>query len=280
MSRDALARLFPDGKTVFIPSDGQPMPGYELAKAEIEPRGGEIQTASGGGLFAWLFRRARRRRGRRGGGRRPGGGRGIGPACGRGGGGGGGGHAPAPVEIAEAGPAAVDKAKASLPTGPGLRRPAPRRPAAPARPRRRRARSQRPKPEVVAKIEEPKVESDASAARRSGSGADRGALARAHAAPASRQSRTAARPARQRSPSSGPAHRPRRRRSASASGALAASPAGPPRSARAGARRAGCDRLDQRASRAGRRRHRQRQGGGARAAVREVASCRASSQRA
>ena len=55
MSRDALTRLFPDGKTVFIPADGQPMPGYELAKAEIEARGGEIQTASGGGLFAWLF---------------------------------------------------------------------------------------------------------------------------------------------------------------------------------------------------------------------------------
>ena len=55
MSRDALARLFPDGKTVFIPADGRPMPGYELAKAEIEARGGEIQTASGGGLFAWLF---------------------------------------------------------------------------------------------------------------------------------------------------------------------------------------------------------------------------------
>ena len=49
MSREALTRLFPDGKTVFIPSDGQPMPGYEQAKAEIEARGGEIQTASGGG---------------------------------------------------------------------------------------------------------------------------------------------------------------------------------------------------------------------------------------
>ena len=55
MSRDALARLFPDGKTVFIPADGQPMPGYDLARAEIEARGGEIQTASSGGLFAWLF---------------------------------------------------------------------------------------------------------------------------------------------------------------------------------------------------------------------------------
>ena len=32
MSREALTRLFPDGKTVFIPADGQPMPGYELAQ--------------------------------------------------------------------------------------------------------------------------------------------------------------------------------------------------------------------------------------------------------
>ena len=58
MSRDALTRLFPDGKTVFIPADGQPMPGYEQARAEIEARGGEVQVASGGGiggLFSWLF---------------------------------------------------------------------------------------------------------------------------------------------------------------------------------------------------------------------------------
>lgn len=57
MSRDSLARIFPDGKTVFIPADGQPMPGYEQARAEIEARGGEIQTASnsGPGLFGWLF---------------------------------------------------------------------------------------------------------------------------------------------------------------------------------------------------------------------------------
>ena len=58
MNRDALARLFPDGKTVFIPADGQPMAGYEQARAEIEARGGEVITASnqgGGGLFSWLF---------------------------------------------------------------------------------------------------------------------------------------------------------------------------------------------------------------------------------
>jgi uncharacterized protein YcbK (DUF882 family) len=54
MSRDALTRLFPDGKTVFIPSDGQPMAGYEQARAEIEARGGEVQTASKGSGFGFL----------------------------------------------------------------------------------------------------------------------------------------------------------------------------------------------------------------------------------
>ena len=57
MSRDALTRLFPDGKTVFVPADGQPMPGYEQARAEIELRGGAVQVANAnsGGLFGWLF---------------------------------------------------------------------------------------------------------------------------------------------------------------------------------------------------------------------------------
>jgi uncharacterized protein YcbK (DUF882 family) len=62
MNRNALARLFPDGKTVFIPSDGQPMPGYDQARAEIEARGEQVQVAhadaspaGGGGLFSWLF---------------------------------------------------------------------------------------------------------------------------------------------------------------------------------------------------------------------------------
>ena len=109
MSRDALARLFPDGKTVFIPADGQPMPGYEQARAEIEARGGEIQTAGGGGLFAWLF-------GARGGGaddaEEEGGGEATGVA--RGGRGGGG----AGIQIADAGPDAIATAKRNLPTGP------------------------------------------------------------------------------------------------------------------------------------------------------------------
>jgi uncharacterized protein YcbK (DUF882 family) len=39
MTRDQLARIFPDGKTVHLPTDGKPMPGYAFALAEIEARG-------------------------------------------------------------------------------------------------------------------------------------------------------------------------------------------------------------------------------------------------
>jgi uncharacterized protein YcbK (DUF882 family) len=39
MTHDQLARVFPDGRTVHIPSDGQPLPGYALALADIEKRG-------------------------------------------------------------------------------------------------------------------------------------------------------------------------------------------------------------------------------------------------
>jgi uncharacterized protein YcbK (DUF882 family) len=152
MSRDSLARLFPDGKTVFIPADGQPMPGYEQARAEIEARGGEIQVAGGGGLFAWLF-------GARGGGdddaEENGGQETMAGARG--------GRRSAPaVEIADAGPSAVARAKRDLPTGPTYASapapnpaPAPPPPAAPAP-------EPAAKPEVVAALEEPNVESDAS----------------------------------------------------------------------------------------------------------------------
>jgi uncharacterized protein YcbK (DUF882 family) len=59
MGHDQIARLFPDGKTVFIPSDGVPLPGYQQAAAEIEARGGAVYAASTGGgpksLLAMLF---------------------------------------------------------------------------------------------------------------------------------------------------------------------------------------------------------------------------------
>jgi hypothetical protein len=42
MTRDQLARIFPDGRTVHIPADGQPLDGYEMAKAEILSRGGSV----------------------------------------------------------------------------------------------------------------------------------------------------------------------------------------------------------------------------------------------
>ncbi|MCY1704799.1 DUF882 domain-containing protein [Pannonibacter sp. SL95] len=52
MSRQQLAQVFPDGKTVHIPSDGKPMAGYQLALADIKSgrRGNsKIVIASGGG---------------------------------------------------------------------------------------------------------------------------------------------------------------------------------------------------------------------------------------
>ncbi|MBN9016632.1 MAG: DUF882 domain-containing protein [Rhizobiales bacterium] len=50
MTREQLVRVFPDGKTLHIPSDGRPLPGYEQALAEYKARkasGGEIMMASG-----------------------------------------------------------------------------------------------------------------------------------------------------------------------------------------------------------------------------------------
>ncbi|MBS0530196.1 MAG: DUF882 domain-containing protein [Proteobacteria bacterium] len=39
MTHDQLVRVFPNGRTVHIPSDGNPLPGYQLAMADIERRG-------------------------------------------------------------------------------------------------------------------------------------------------------------------------------------------------------------------------------------------------
>jgi len=39
MTHEELARVFPDGRTVHIPTDGKPLPGYALALADITKRG-------------------------------------------------------------------------------------------------------------------------------------------------------------------------------------------------------------------------------------------------
>ena len=62
MNHDQLARVFPDGRTVHIPSDGNPLRGYELAKADIEKRGdgdSDSYSRSKPGLLASLFSRGK-----------------------------------------------------------------------------------------------------------------------------------------------------------------------------------------------------------------------------
>jgi hypothetical protein len=49
MTHDQLVRVFPNGRTVHIPSDGNPLPGYQVAMADIEKRrrhAGEEGTAN------------------------------------------------------------------------------------------------------------------------------------------------------------------------------------------------------------------------------------------
>nr|WP_029648144.1 DUF882 domain-containing protein [Methylocystis sp. SB2] len=59
MNYDELVRLFPDGKTVHLPSNGQPLARYEEARAEIEARGDGAYVVAPrrtfGGFFAMLF---------------------------------------------------------------------------------------------------------------------------------------------------------------------------------------------------------------------------------
>src|ERR1700691_1449180 len=46
MSREELVKVFPDGRTVHIPTDGRPLPGYALALADIKGRGDSPSDAS------------------------------------------------------------------------------------------------------------------------------------------------------------------------------------------------------------------------------------------
>jgi uncharacterized protein YcbK (DUF882 family) len=62
MNHDQLARVFPNGRTVHVPSDGNPLPGYELAKADIEKRGdgdSDSYSRSKPSLLASLFSRGK-----------------------------------------------------------------------------------------------------------------------------------------------------------------------------------------------------------------------------
>jgi uncharacterized protein YcbK (DUF882 family) len=58
MTREQLVRVFPNGRTVHVPSDGRPLPGYELALADLERRratDGESGSARAPNLLASLF---------------------------------------------------------------------------------------------------------------------------------------------------------------------------------------------------------------------------------
>jgi len=64
MTQQQLVQLFPDGKTLHLPSNGKPLAGYELAKAEIPARNAALATQASagsgpsiGGLLANLFGR-------------------------------------------------------------------------------------------------------------------------------------------------------------------------------------------------------------------------------
>jgi hypothetical protein len=58
MTHDQLAKVFPDGRTVHVPTDGVPLKGYELARADVEKRGtgDDAATISKTSFLASLFK--------------------------------------------------------------------------------------------------------------------------------------------------------------------------------------------------------------------------------
>jgi uncharacterized protein YcbK (DUF882 family) len=58
MTREQLVKVFPDGRTVHVPTDGSPLKGYELARADIEKRDGDdkAMTKSSPSLWSRLFK--------------------------------------------------------------------------------------------------------------------------------------------------------------------------------------------------------------------------------
>jgi len=57
MTREQLVKLFPDGRTVHLPSNGGPLQGYELAKADLERGNHTVAEPKKRSLFARLFNR-------------------------------------------------------------------------------------------------------------------------------------------------------------------------------------------------------------------------------
>lgn len=53
MTHDQLAKVFPDGRTVHVPSDGVPLKGYQLARADIERRDGDDHAMIRTSLSSW-----------------------------------------------------------------------------------------------------------------------------------------------------------------------------------------------------------------------------------
>src|SRR6476659_5892102 len=57
MTREQLVKLFPDGRTVHLPSSGDPLPGYQLAKADLERGHRSVSEPQKRSFLASLFRR-------------------------------------------------------------------------------------------------------------------------------------------------------------------------------------------------------------------------------
>jgi uncharacterized protein YcbK (DUF882 family) len=55
MTRDQLARVFPDGRTVHVPLDGKPLAGFALAQADLSKRGSDSPRIASANPFARLF---------------------------------------------------------------------------------------------------------------------------------------------------------------------------------------------------------------------------------
>jgi uncharacterized protein YcbK (DUF882 family) len=58
MTHDQLVSVFPDGRTVHVPSDGVPLKGYELARADIDKRGdgSDVEKAGKSNFLTALFK--------------------------------------------------------------------------------------------------------------------------------------------------------------------------------------------------------------------------------